>query len=110
MKLSELLFEQELQGVTGFEDVEIGKITDNTKNLEAGDIFVAITGRSFDGHSACAEMLEKGAAAVVVERDLGLPKQIITDNSRRFFSVLASRYYGEPTKRLKLIAATGTNG
>ena len=110
MKLSELLFEQELQGVTGFEDVEIGKITDNTKNLEAGDIFVAITGRSFDGHSACAEMLEKGAAAVVVERDLGLPKQIITDNSRRFFSVLASRYYGEPTKKLKLIAATGTNG
>ena len=110
MRLSELLTEEERQSAKGLEDREIGRITDNTRSLEAGDIFVAITGRNFDGHSACAEMLEKGAAAVVVERDLGLPKQIITDNSRRFFSVLASRYYGEPTKRLKLIAATGTNG
>lgn len=55
-------------------------------------------------------MLAKGASAVVVDHDLGLPQQIIAENTRAMFGVLSSRYFGEPTKRLKLIAATGTNG
>lgn len=107
MKLSELLTTEEM---TGLSDCEVNTVTDDTRKVSENDIFVAITGKNFDGHSACAEMLEKGAAAVVVERDLGLKQQIIVENSRLFYSVLASRYYGYPTKRLKLIAVTGTNG
>lgn len=107
MRLFDLLGENERQGLT---DCEINTITDDTRRVGKGDIFAAITGRNFDGHAACAEMLQKGAAAVIVERDLGLPQQIITENSRRKYSILASRYYGNPTKKLKLIAATGTNG
>lgn len=107
MRLFDLLTEEERIGLT---DCEVGTVTDNTRALKKGDIFVAITGRNFDGHSACKEMLENGAAAVVTERDLGLPNQIITENSRLFYSILASRYYNNPTKRLRLIAATGTNG
>ncbi len=91
-------------------DCEIGTVTDDTRRLSANDVFVAITGKNFDGHAACAQMLEKGAAAVVVERDLGLPRQIVVRNTRKYYSTLASRYYGEPTKRLRLIAVTGTNG
>ena len=94
----------------GLSDCGIGKITDDTRKLAPGDIFVAITGRNFDGHAACADMLGKGAAAVVVSRDMGLPQQILTDDTRKMYGVLSSRYFGEPTKRLKLIAATGTNG
>ena len=107
MRLYELLRENERQGIP---DCDIGTITDDTRSLGAGDIFIAITGRNFDGHAACGDMLKRGAAAVVTERDLGLERQIVTDNTRRFYSVLASRYHNEPTKRLKLIAATGTNG
>ena len=107
MKLSELLTKEEMNGLS---DCEINTITDDSRKVGKNDIYIAITGRNFDGHSVCSEMLEKGAAAVVVERDLGLKQQIITDNSRLFYSVLASRYYGSPTKRLKLIAVTGTNG
>ncbi len=107
MRLFDIVFEKERGNIT---DLEIGTVTDDTRKVEKGDIFIAITGRNFDGHSACGEMLEKGAAAVVVERDLGLPQQIIVKNSREYYSVLASRYYGHPTKRLKMIAATGTNG
>ncbi|MCM1335134.1 MAG: UDP-N-acetylmuramoyl-L-alanyl-D-glutamate--2,6-diaminopimelate ligase [Bacteroides sp.] len=91
-------------------DGEIGSITDDTRALRKNDVFIAITGKNFDGHAACAEMIEKGAAAVVVERDLGLSRQIVVKNTRKFYTTLASRYYGEPTKRLKLIAVTGTNG
>lgn len=107
MRLYDIVRPEERGGIA---DCEIGTITDDTRKLASGDIFIAITGRNFDGHSACEEMLQKGAAAVVVERDLGLPQQIIVPNSRVYYSVLASRYYGEPTRRLKLIAVTGTNG
>ena len=107
MNLFDIVYEEERDGLA---DCEIGTVTDDTRNVKKGDIYVAITGRNFDGHSACAEMLEKGASAVVVERDMGLKQQIIVKNTREYFSILASRYYGSPAKRLKLIAATGTNG
>lgn len=107
MRLYDIVAPEERCGIA---DCEIGTITDDTRRLGAGDIFIAITGRNFDGHSACVEMLQKGAAAVVVERDMGLERQIIVPNSRVYYSVLASRYYGNPTRRLKLIAVTGTNG
>ena len=107
MRLYDIVFEKERGDCP---DSEIGTITDDTRKVNEGDIFVAITGRNFDGHSACAQMLEKGAAAVVVERDMGLARQLIVKNSREYYSMLASRYYGSPTKRLKMIAATGTNG
>ena len=107
MRLYDILEENERAGI---ENRDIGIITDDTRKVKSGDIFVAITGRNFDGHAACADMLAKGAAAVVVDHDLGLPQQILTDSTRRMYGVLSSRYFGEPTKRLKLIAATGTNG
>ena len=107
MRLYDILAENERARL---EDRDIGIITDDTRKVNPGDIFVAITGRNFDGHTACADMLAKGAAAVVADHDLGLPQQILTDNTRRMYGVLSSRYFGEPTKRLKLIAATGTNG
>lgn len=107
MRLYDILTEKERSNIS---DCDIGIITDDTRKLKKGDIFVAITGRNFDGHSACADMLGKGAAAVVVDHDLGLPQQILTDDTRKMFGILSSRYFGEPTKRLKLIAATGTNG
>ena len=107
MRLYDILNENERAGIA---DRDIGIITDDTRKVKQGDIFVAITGRNFDGHAACADMLGKGAAAVVVGHDLGLPQQIIAENTRAMYGILSSRYFGEPTKRLKLIAATGTNG
>ncbi len=107
MRLYDILTENERKNIT---DAEVGGITDDTRKLKPGDIFVAITGRNFDGHSACADMLEKGACAVVTDHDLGLRQQITVPDTRKMYSLLSSRFFGEPTKRLKLIAATGTNG
>jgi UDP-N-acetylmuramoyl-L-alanyl-D-glutamate--2,6-diaminopimelate ligase len=91
-------------------NVTIHSVTDSTKAFQPGDVFVAIKGRNADGHTACAEMLEKGAAAVVVERDLSLTQQIIVPNTRAYYSQLASNFYGKPTANLRLAAVTGTNG
>ncbi|MBO6302383.1 MAG: UDP-N-acetylmuramoyl-L-alanyl-D-glutamate--2,6-diaminopimelate ligase [Ruminiclostridium sp.] len=107
MRLFDILNETERAGL---EDREIGVITDDTRKVKPSDIFIAISGRNFDGHAACAEMLSKGAAAVVADHDLGLPQQILCENTRVMYSVLSSRYFGDPTGRLRLIAATGTNG
>lgn len=92
-------------------DREISSVTDNTKKVRKDCIFVCVKGGSFDGHDAAAEMLEKGSAVIVAERDLGLgDKQIITDNSRKFYGELCAAWFDHPEKKLKIIGVTGTNG
>ena len=92
-------------------DREISSVTDNTKKVRKDCIFVCVKGGSFDGHDAAAEMLEKGAAVIVAERDLGLGnKQIITDNSMKFYGELCAAWFDHPEKKLKIIGVTGTNG
>ncbi len=108
MKLYELL-----DGIaeTKLGNIEISTVTDDTRKVIEDCIFVCVKGGSFDGHTAAAEMLEKGAAAVVCEHDLGLgDKQIITDNSRKFYGQLCAAWFGHPEKKLKMIGVTGTNG
>ncbi|MCL2086779.1 MAG: UDP-N-acetylmuramoyl-L-alanyl-D-glutamate--2,6-diaminopimelate ligase [Oscillospiraceae bacterium] len=106
MRLSELFLEHKLLNP----QTEVTGICDNSKLFKKGNVFVCIKGEKFDSHCLAAEMLQDGAAAVVVERDLGLENQLIVEDSRSFLSVLAKRFYGAPTQRLKLIAVTGTNG
>lgn len=107
MKLYDISSLAKEQGLT---NVEVNSVTDDTKRFKSGDVFVCIKGKSFDGHSVAAEMLKNGASAVVTETDLGLEQQIVVPNTRKYFSTLASAYYGQPTKQLKLIGVTGTNG
>ena len=108
MKLCELL---ENKAVTSIGDAEISGVTDDTRKVGEGSLFVCVKGGRFDGHSAAAEMLEKGAAAVVCDHDLGLgEKQIIVDNTRRSYGELCAAWFGHPEKKLKMIGVTGTNG
>ena len=96
---------------TSLPDVEITGVTSDTRcNVSGGEMFVCIKGKTFDGHSAAKEMLEKGCAVVVCEHDLGLENQIIVDNTREAFPLLCSAWFGHPEKELKLIGVTGTNG
>ncbi|MDR0821792.1 MAG: UDP-N-acetylmuramoyl-L-alanyl-D-glutamate--2,6-diaminopimelate ligase [Oscillospiraceae bacterium] len=106
MTLHQLL--PETRGVLA--EREIGTITDDTRKVTAGDIFVAIKGKHFDGHSVAADMLIKGAALVVTEQSLGLERELTVGNTRAFYSEMASRYYGRPTRSLTLVGVTGTNG
>jgi UDP-N-acetylmuramoyl-L-alanyl-D-glutamate--2,6-diaminopimelate ligase len=71
---------------------------------------VCIKGLKFDGHSIADEMLEKGAAAVVTERDLGLENQIVVENTRKAYPYICANYFDRPDLKLKIIGVTGTNG
>lgn len=108
MKLSTLL--QGVKTLNAFEDVEIERVTDKIKDIKENTLFVCIDGNQFDGHKMAKQALESGAVAVLSEQDLKLDRQIIVKNTRKAYSQVASNFYGNPTKKLKLIGVTGTNG
>lgn len=108
MKLSQLLKGIEVSG--GYNDAEITDVTQDSRNITKGCLFVCIKGNTFDGHSAAAQALQKGAAAVLVERDLGLDAQMITPNTRAVYSAVCANFFGRPAERLRLVGITGTNG
>lgn len=108
MKLSELL--KNIKVKNEYTDREVCEVTADSRQVKEGYLFVCIKGATFDGHNAAAEMLEKGAAAVVAERDLGLDGQIIVDNTRDAYSAICANFFGNPADELKLIGLTGTNG
>jgi len=107
MKLNELI--EDYSG--SLADCEITSITDDTRKVEKGSLFFCVKGEKFDGHTAGADMLEKGAVAVVCEYDLNLgERQIITENSRCLYGKVCSAWFGHPERKLKMIGVTGTNG
>ncbi|MRX72075.1 UDP-N-acetylmuramoyl-L-alanyl-D-glutamate--2,6-diaminopimelate ligase [Bacillus lacus] len=114
MKITELLGDiSGIQAVAGqTEGVSALGISSNSKNLKAGDAFVAIAGHSADGHDYIHSAVANGASLVIGERSLNnLPVPYIqVDNSRKVFAQLASSFAGHPSRDLKMIGITGTNG
>lgn len=108
MKLYELI-----KGIaeTDLPDMEITDLTsDNRKEIRKGGMFVCIKGKTFDGHTAAKQMLDKGAAVVVAEHDVGVPNQIIVSDTRSAYTELCAAWFGHPERELELIGVTGTNG
>ncbi len=108
MKLSELL-----KGVTvrsEYKDVDVKNVTSDSRVVEEGFVFVCIKGNSFDGHSVAKEMIEKGAVAIIADHDLGINEQVVVEDTRDSYSVICANFFGNPSKDLKLIGLTGTNG
>ena len=88
MKLSELLKNVENSGFA--RDVEVLDVTQDSRQVKEGSLFVCIAGDNFDGRKVAEEMLEKGAAAVVTDCDLGLFNQIIVENTRNAYSLICA--------------------
>ncbi len=108
MRLSDLL--KGINVKNEYEDKEVVDVTSDSRLVQKGFLFICIKGASFDGHSVAAEMLEKGAAAVVTQYDIGVKDQIIVDDTRAVYSPICANYFGNPAEKLKLIGLTGTNG
>ena len=108
MKLSELLKNVKIKN--NFEDREISFITDDSRKVSEGCAFVCIKGIHFDGHSVAEAAVNNGAAAVICEHSVGLGCEVITDSTRKAYSLMCSAFFGNPSEKLKLIGVTGTNG
>ena len=101
--------------IIGDTNIDINKIEYNSQKIEQNDIFVAIKGYKEDGNDYIKEAVEKGAVCIVTEDELNvneLPNITIVrvQNSRIALSLIASKYYDFPARKLKLIGITGTKG
>ncbi len=110
MKVSEVLQGVNAQPFSLSPDTDILSITCDSRKVEAGTLFVCISGTVVDGHDFAKSALDKGAIAVVVERDLGLENQIITENTRLAWSYISANWFHHPSEKLHLVGVTGTNG
>lgn len=86
-------------------------ITDDSRKVKKGYLFVAIKGMASDGHDFIEEAVKNGASRVVGEEDVkGIDNYTKVKDSREALGTLASEFYGNPSKKLKVIGVTGTKG
>ncbi len=118
MKLKEMLVGLEGLKVKGDLEVEIKEIENNSKNVKKGYLFIAIKGFDVDGHQYIQSAIQKGATAVMIEegcdvKALAIPEGItivMAKNTREAMAIVSSNFYGNPSRKLKLIGVTGTKG
>jgi len=114
MLLAEIIGNYPVTGITGRTDIPIGGIRFDSRQVMPGDLFFAVRGTTSDGHAFIGAAIGKGASAVVCEV---LPAELhdgityaVTENSTYALGVMASGFFGDPSRRLKLVGVTGTNG
>ena len=113
MKLSELITNLEVKEVFGDLNLDIKGIYYDSRKVKRDFLFICIRGFTFDGHHFIAEAINKGAIALVVEKEINLRPGITVikvKDSRKALAILANQFYGFPSSKLKLIGVTGTNG
>lgn len=107
-----------LAGVTVSSDVSevlagipVTSVTFDSRKVERGSLFVCVRGFETDGHRYAAQVVSRGAAALVVdhELDVALP-QIVVPDTRVALGLIARNFYGDPSASLDVVGITGTNG
>jgi UDP-N-acetylmuramoyl-L-alanyl-D-glutamate--2,6-diaminopimelate ligase len=101
----------ELIGDGSAPGVEISGLAYSSAAVRPGDLFFCVRGFTTDGHEFAPEAVERGAAALVVERPLrlGVPEVAVAD-ARAAMASVAARFHGDPTATLRVAGVTGTNG
>ena len=91
--------------------VEITGLSYDSRTVRRGDLFFCVSGFRDDGHRFAARAVEEGAAALIVERTLGLGvPEVVVESARAAMALLAARFFGDPTAELRVVGVTGTNG
>ena len=114
MKLSELLKSVSILQIVGPAETEITGVNIDSRKIEKGHLFVAIKGTQTDGHKFIAKAIELGATAILCE---DMPEEKIESvsylqvaSTEDVVGQVATNFYGNPSKKLKLVGVTGTNG
>jgi len=98
--------------IVGKTNIDISGIAYDSRQVNPGDLFVAIPGFKTDGHQFINQAVSSGAAALVVtDRNVRADVPVVyVDNSRKALAFLAANFYGHPSHALKVFGVTGTNG
>ena len=100
-------------GLAGTRDgaVEIDGLAYDSRAVAPGALFLCVSGFTTDGHEFAPQAVQRGAVALVVERPLGLGvPELVVPSVRVAMAPLAARFYGDPSRELRVVGVTGTNG
>ena len=112
--LKDILYKVSLEKVVGNTAVAFRELQFDSRKVGLDDVFVAIDGTQSDGHQFIKKAIDQGALAVVCQQ---MPKEIINgitylqvQDTQQALAIMASHFYGNPSKDLQLVGVTGTNG
>jgi UDP-N-acetylmuramoyl-L-alanyl-D-glutamate--2,6-diaminopimelate ligase len=112
MQLKTLAGAIAVRQVIGPLDRAVESIAYDSRRVQRNGLFVALRGEKNDGHEFTGQAIEKGASVIVAEREEKNPRVtcLVVENTRSALADLSATFYGQPARRLKLAAVTGTNG
>jgi len=113
MRLIDLLEDMEYQCVQGSVDREITTLVYDSRKVERDSVFVCITGAVRDAHDFAGEVAEKGAAVLIVEKEVAVPEHVTVirvEDTRLALAQASAAYFGHPARELTTIGITGTKG
>lgn len=113
MQIAKLLENLEYELVAGSLETEITTLVYDSRKVEKGSVFVCISGTVRDAHDFIPDVVGKGAAAVIVEKDVTVPEGVTVvkvADSRLALACMSAAYFDYPSKKLKTIGITGTKG
>ena len=113
MRVREFLALHEVQQADGDLEQEVHGLTYDSRQATAGKVFFAVPGEQADGHDYIGEAVKRGAAAVVLSRAGAWPQAPATvrvNNVRNAMGLWAAHFYQRPSRKLRLVGVTGTNG
>jgi UDP-N-acetylmuramoyl-L-alanyl-D-glutamate--2,6-diaminopimelate ligase len=113
MRVREFLALQEIEQADGDLEQEVTGLTYDSRKATAGKIFFAVPGETLDGHDYIGEAIKRGASAAVVSRAGSWPQApalIRVKNVRSAMGLWAAQFYRRPSRNVRLIGVTGTNG
>ena len=113
VRLDKLLERLEYEIVQGSDEIEITTLINDSRKVEEGSVFVCISGAVSDGHKYIPDVAAKGAAAVVVEREVEAPENVTVirvADTRYALALMSAAYFDYPAEKMKVIGITGTKG
>ena len=114
MRLESIIKDSGVIEIMGNPDIEIRSISNDSRKIGPGDLFIAVKGHDIDGHAFIGKAIEAGAAAIVCEEysqvEESGPVFIKVSSSRHALAIIAANFYDNPSRKLNLVGITGTNG
>jgi UDP-N-acetylmuramoyl-L-alanyl-D-glutamate--2,6-diaminopimelate ligase len=121
MKFSELTRQREIGvlALTGLQDADLSDPQYDSRKVKSGSAFFAIKGFAADGHTFIQNAIEKGATTIILEDASAFSEseaeeknvnRILVEDSRKALAIISEEAFGSPSKKIRLIGVTGTNG
>jgi UDP-N-acetylmuramoyl-L-alanyl-D-glutamate--2,6-diaminopimelate ligase len=111
MRLDTLVAELPEARVVGDPAVEVASLAYDSRKVGPGTLFFCVPGEKVDGHDFAGKVIDAGAVALVVEWELEVAvPQVVVPDARAAMAPVAARFFGDPTRELRVVGVTGTNG